>query len=225
VFQKPFSTGEAEIAGFDDDPVEKRLSGSTNGGGQPAAAPALGRRTYEKGLQTFVWKASDENGDELSFDVLYRREGETTWKTLKAGITDSILVWDTATAPNGSYVVKIVASDSRSNAADAALKGERESNGFDVDNSPPAVTLGVSRREGGSIVIPVEIRDTDSAITRVEYSIDAQRWQSAFPQDGILDGRQEQFLLRFDPAVAGRTLVVRATDTMNNVGSGEALIK
>jgi hypothetical protein len=83
----------------------------------------------------------------------------------------------------------------------------------------------VSRREGGSIVIPVEIRDTDSAITRVEYSIDAQRWQSAFPQDGILDGRQEQFLLRFDPAVAGRTLVVRATDTMNNVGSGEALIK
>ena len=157
--------------------------------------------------------------------MLYRREGETTWKTLKSGLTDSILVWDTATAPNGSYVVKIVASDSKSNAADTALKGERESNSFDVDNSPPAVSLGASRREGSSIVVPVEIRDADSAITRVEYSIDAQRWQGAFPQDGILDGRQEQFVLRFDPAVVGRTLVVRATDTMNNVGSGEAVIK
>jgi hypothetical protein len=225
VFQKPFSTGEAEIAGFDDDPAEKRMTIGANGNTQPSAAPQLGRRTYEKGLQTFVWKASDENGDELSFDVLYRREGETTWKTLKSGIADTILVWDTATAPNGSYLVKIVASDHKSNAADNALKGERESNSFDVDNSPPAVTLGASRREGGMIVIPVEIRDPDSAVTRVEYSIDAQRWQSAFPQDGILDGRQEQFVLRFDPAIAGRTLVVRATDAMSNVGAGEAVIK
>jgi hypothetical protein len=225
VFQKPFSTGEAEIAGFDDDPVEKRMSSGANGNVQPGAAPALGRRTYEKGLQTFVWKASDENGDELNFDVLYRREGETTWKTLKSGIDDSILVWDTATAPNGSYVVKIVASDHKSNAVDSALKGERESNSFDVDNSAPLVTLGASRREGGTIVIPVEIRDSDSAVTKVEYSIDAQRWQSAFPQDGILDGRQEQFVLRFDPAIAGRTLVVRATDAMSNVGAGEAVIK
>ena len=75
------------------------------------------------------------------------------------------------------------------------------------------------------IVVPVEIRDSDSAVTRVEYSLDAQRWQSAFPQDGILDGRQEQLALRFDPGLAGRTLVVRATDAMNNVGSGEVLIK
>jgi hypothetical protein len=224
VFQKPFSTGEAEIAGFDDDPVEKRMTG-TNGNAPQGPTPALGRRTYEKGLQTFVWKASDENGDELSFDVLYRREGETAWKTLKSGTTESILVWDTATAPNGSYVVKVVASDHKSNAADTTLKGERESTSFDVDNSPPAVALGAPRREAGVIVIPVDIRDSDSAITRVEYSIDAQRWQSAFPQDGILDGRYEQCLLRFDPAVAGRTLVIRATDSMNNVGSGEGVIK
>ena len=43
-------------------------------------APALGRRIYQKGLQTFVWKADDDNGDELSYDVFYRREGDTTWR-------------------------------------------------------------------------------------------------------------------------------------------------
>ncbi len=62
-------------------------------------------------------------------------------------------------------------------------------------------------------------------VLRVEYSLDAQRWQAAFPQDGILDGRQEQFSLRLDAATAGRTLVVRATDAMNNVGAGEVVLK
>jgi sugar lactone lactonase YvrE len=225
VFQKPFSTGETEIAGFEDEPAEKRLANSGNPGGAAGAAPALGRRTYQKGLQTFVWKAEDQNGDELAYDVLYRREGETTWKTLKSGLTDSILVWDTASAPNGTYVMKVVASDRKSNPEESALRGERESGSFDVDNSPPAVSLGATRREGAAIVVPFDVRDNDSHITRVDYSLDAQRWQSAFPVDGILDGRQEQFSLRLDGAMAGRALVIRATDAMNNVGSGEVVVK
>ena len=222
VFQKPFSTGEAEIAGFDSDTVERRMAA---GAGNTGGAPALGRRTYQKGLQTFVWKAEDENGDELAYDVLYRREGETAWKVLKTNVTDSILVWDTASVPNGSYVMKVVASDHPSNPAETALKGERESPSFDIDNAPPAVTIGTLRREGAFIIVPVEARDMDSALARMEYSLDAQRWQAIFSQDGILDSRQEQFTLRLDAAAAGRTLVVRATDAMNNVGSAQAVLK
>jgi hypothetical protein len=55
--------------------------------------------------------------------------------------------------------------------------------------------------------------------------VDSQPWQSAFPQDGILDARHEQFALRLEPALAGRTLVVRATDAMDNVGTGEVVLK
>jgi hypothetical protein len=223
VFQKPFSTGEAEIAGFDSETVERRMAAA--GTGSTGGAPALGRRTYQKGLQTFVWKAEDENGDELTYDVLYRREGETAWKLLKGNITDSILVWDTASVPNGSYVMKVVASDHPSNPVATALKGERESASFDIDNAPPTVAIGALRREGAVIIVPVEARDVDSALARMEYSLDAQRWQAIFPQDGILDGRQEQFSLRLDAAAVGRTLVVRATDAMSNVGSAQALLK
>ena len=154
-----------------------------------------------------MWKAEDQNGDELSFDVLYRREGETSWKTLKSGLTDSILVWDTSSAPNGTYVMKVVASDRKSNPDDTALRGERESAASTSTTARPTVTLGAPRREGDTIVVPFEVRDADSHVTRVDYSLDAQRWQSAFPQDGILDGRQEQFSLRLDAAMAGRTLV------------------
>jgi hypothetical protein len=226
VFQKPFSTGEAEIAGFEDETVERRMAANNNqGGGTPGGAPSLGRRTYQKGLQTFVWKAEDENGDELTYDVYYRGEGETTWKLLKGGLSDTILVWDTASAPNGSYVMKVAASDAKSNPADTALRGERESSSFDIDTAPPAVALGAPRREGATIVVPFEIRDADSPLNRVEYSLDAQRWQHVFPTDGILDARQEQFTLRLDAAMAGRTLVIRATDAMNNVGSGQVVVR
>jgi hypothetical protein len=219
VFKKPFSSGETEIAGFDADTIERRVAASNIG------APSIGQKTYQKGLQTIIWKGDDDNGDELTYDVMYRREGETNWKLLKDDLTDPILVWDTSSAPNGSYVVKIVASDKKSNPADTALRGERESGSFDIDNTAPSVTLSPSRREASGIAVQFEVRDNDSAITRVEYSLDSQGWQGAFPQDGILDGRREQFVLRLDTAMAGRTLVVRATDAMNNVGSGEVVLK
>jgi hypothetical protein len=224
VFQKPFSSGETEIAGFDEETTERRIA-STGGAGPPAGAPALGRRTYQKGLQTFIWKADDDNADQLTYDVLYRREGETMWKLLKGGLTDTILVWDTASAPNGAYVVKIVASDHKSNPSETALKGELESASFDIDNTAPVVSIGTIRRENGMVIAPFDVRDADSAVSRVEYSVDSQRWQGAFPQDGILDARREQFVLRLDPSVVGKTLVIRAADAMNNIGAGEIVIK
>ena len=48
-----------------------------------AAANALGRRAYQKGLETLQWRADDENDDELVYDMLYRREGESSWKALR----------------------------------------------------------------------------------------------------------------------------------------------
>ncbi|MEO8682839.1 MAG: hypothetical protein ABI665_27575 [Vicinamibacterales bacterium] len=221
VFQKPFSSGEAEIAGLEDDSPDKRAmaSGGMNTG------PSLGRRVYEKGLQTFAWKADDDNGDELTYDVFYRREGETTWRPLKAGLHDTLLVWDTTSVPNGTYVLRVLASDAKSNPADTALGGDLESSSFDIDNVPPTVSIGTIRRDGARFVVTADVRDTDSVMTRVEYSVDAQRWQLAFPRDGILDGRQELFDIRLDADAAGRTLVVRATDALGNVGTGQAVVR
>ena len=107
VFQKPFATGEPDLAGFDDQTTpDRRLSSAALSGQQGAASSpaALGRRTYQKGLQTLVWKADDENEDDLLYDVLYRREGETSWKALRRAVQEPILVWDTTTVPNGTLL-------------------------------------------------------------------------------------------------------------------------
>ena len=222
VFQKPFSSGETEIAGLDDEAQDKRAAA---GAGSSAGAPQLGRKIFQRGLQTFQWKADDDNGDELSYDVFYRREGDTSWRTLKTDLRDTLLVWDTSSVPNGTYVLKVAASDRKSNPAESALTGELESASFDVDNVAPTVQIGAVRRDGTRFVVPADIRDGDSAISKVEYSLDAQRWQTAFPRDGILDGRQEAFEIRLEADASGRTLVIRATDALGNVGTGQIRIQ
>jgi hypothetical protein len=215
------SGGETEIAGLEEDQQDRR-AGSSN---PSSGAPPLGRRIFQRGLQTFAWKADDDNNDELSYDVFYRREGDTSWRALKSDLRDTLFVWDTSSVPNGSYVLKVSASDRKANPAELSLAGELESSSFEIDNVAPSVQIGTQRRDGARFVVEADVRDGDSTVAKVEYSLDAQRWQPAFPRDGILDGRQESFELRLDADAAGRTLVIRATDALGNVGTGQAQIR
>lgn len=223
VFQKPYSTNDPDLAGFEDQTTpERRLTTAAMSQSQgSSSAPALGRRTYQKGLQTLIWRASDDNDDDLTYDVQYRREGETAWKPLRQALTEPILVWDTATVPNGTYLVRIVASDAPSNAADVALVGELDSTAFDIDNAPPHVTAQPPRAAGGQTTVAFEVRDDQSPIQRVEISTDGVRWRGVFPVDGIADSRVERFQVTVDGDLGPRGLSVRVLDAMNNVTTAQ----
>ncbi|HEX7088241.1 MAG TPA: hypothetical protein VF198_17915 [Vicinamibacterales bacterium] len=218
VFQKPYSSGETEIAGFDAGPLDRR----PGAGNQQGAALALGRRGYQKGLQTIIWKAQDENEDDLSYDVLYRREGETSWKILKENLLEPIFVWDTTSVPNGTYVVKIVATDALANPPGSALVAERESGLFDIDNTPPTITVLSAVRSNNRTSVRFVVRDFDSTIQRVEYAIDADRWRPIYPKDGIADTRVEEFELTLEVDTVDKAIILRAVDAMNNVATGRA---
>jgi hypothetical protein len=221
VFQRPFPT-DPEIAGFEGETPDRRALAQTQSSSTTtAASPPLGRKTYEKGLLTFVWRAEDENRDELSYDVLYRREGETAWKPLRRGLTDPIMVWDTTSVPNGRYLVRIVASDAPSNSPSTALTGAMESTAFDIDNAPPSVTVTAVRRDGTKTIIAFDVRDQESAVQKAEYSLDGNRWQTIYPKDGIADSRFEQYELTVE-GEAPRGIIIRATDALNNVTSASA---
>ena len=215
VFQKPYPTGDPDIAGFDEQAPDRRLLGPSANPGLGSTS-TLGRRAYQRGLQTFVWRAEDANDDELRYEILYRREGETAWKTLKKDLTEGIFVWDTTSVPNGTYIVKVVASDQPSNTPGSALEGEIESSAFDIDNAPPQVLVGSLRKANGRVTVPFEARDEWSTISKVEYSLDAQRWQVIYPRDGIFDSRNEQFELTLDSDNAVGGLIIRAYDAKNN---------
>lgn len=220
VFQRPFPTGDPEIAGYPDGTVDNRL-----GAADRPPAPPLGRRFYQKGLQTFAWKAEDGNDDRLQYDVLYRREGNTTWRALHRALSDPIFVWDTTSVPDGTYIVKVVASDAPSNAPGTALSGELESGSFDIDNTPPRIEVEPSVRAGGRTRLTFTVRDEQSAVQRVEYSLDASRWRVVHPKDGIADSRVEGFEILLEDQEAGRSVIIRVTDAMNNVATAVAEVR
>jgi hypothetical protein len=222
VFQKPFSTGDLEIAGYEDSTPDGR-PGSAPPSGPPSApspaVPVLGRRIYQKGLQTIQWKAEDPNNDKLRFDILYRSEGSTQWKVLKRDLTDPIFVWDTTSVPNGTYLVRIVSSDAPSNPPGSALTADLDSTTFDVDNTPPTIRVTAVRRDKDRTMVTFEVGDDQSPVQRVDYSIDSDQWHRLNPLDGIADSKLERYELTVDGDISSKTIVLRAADTMNNVAT------
>ena len=211
-FQQPFSGTDPPIAGLGADAEARAASNGANGESQPAS---LGRRVYRKGLQSFVWAARDDNADDLEFDLLYRFESGADWAVLTKGTRDSIFAWDTTSTPDGTYVVRVVATDALSNAPGTALAGVRDSAPFDIDNSPPRITLETARQAADETIIPFTVEDSQSPVQRVEYSTDTERWQIVYPIDGIPDSQVERFEITVNTDESAR-IVLRATDAMAN---------
>ena len=226
VFQRPPPV-DPDIAGFDGRTPEQRLAPNTLGNAGPGAPPSLGRRAYEQGLLSFTWRADDSDGDDLSYEVLYRREGETDWKVLRRNLADAILVWDTTSVPNGRYLVRVAASDALSNSPSTALAGWMESTTFDVDNTAPVIAVTSVEREAGRLTIAFDVRDDDSSVQKADYSLDGERWQTIYPRDGIADSRQEGYELVLEGEAAVQGVLLRATDALNNTSSqrGEAPVQ
>ncbi|MGH9373664.1 MAG: hypothetical protein ACRD15_19260, partial [Vicinamibacterales bacterium] len=158
------------------------------------------------------------------YDALYRPEGDTTWRPLRRGLWDPIFVWDTTSVPDGTYIVKIAASDAPSNSPGTALTGELESTSFDIDNSPPRIEIKPPAKPG-SRALSFVVRDEHSAVQRVEYSLDASRWRIVYPKDGIPDSRQEEFEVPLDESETGRNVIIRATDAMNNIATAVSEVR
>jgi hypothetical protein len=217
VFQLQFSDDGA-IAGMDSATADARKAPNE------APPPALGRRMFQKGLQTITWKADDADGDRIAYTVTYRRVGDATWHTLKADWADSILVWDTTTVADGHYVVRVTASDAPANTPDRALTGERDSDPITVDNTPPVLTMTVSR-QGAAIHLLVHAVDATSPIDKLEYSISGGVWQLVYPVTGLADSPDERYDIPVATEADLTRMVVRATDALQNVATQPAPVR
>jgi sugar lactone lactonase YvrE len=218
VFQKPLAvSSEVEILGLDSpEPGELRPGARSLRSTFPTTT--YSRRLYQRGLQTFTWKAEDPNNDGLSYDVHYRPVGESRFRLLRQGLTEAVLAWDTSSVPNGRYLIRVTASDAPTNPHAQALTGDKESAPFDVDNTPPGVAVLLAERS------PVRVRatviDDSSLVRKAEYSVDGGRWEEVHPVDGINDAREESY--EFSPRLTPpgpHIVIVRATDLLGNVAT------
>jgi hypothetical protein len=188
----------------------------------------------EKGFQSVVWTAHDDNDDDMHYAVYYRGENEREWKLLKDNLDQKFYSWDTTAFPDGAYYLKIVATDAPSNPPALALKAERESERFEVDNTPPVVehleTSSAAVTRGGSpsvnlVIVKFTARDAASTIDRAQYSLDGGDWLLLSPIGNVSDAPEERYEFTLSNLTAGEhTIAVRAYDRFDNVGSAKTTI-
>jgi WD40 repeat protein len=189
--------------------------------------------TQQKGYASVVWSAHDDNEDELQYAVYFRSENSSEWLLLKEKLDQKFYSWDATSMPDGAYYLKIVATDAPSNPPSLALKTERESERFEIDNTPPvidhlesvqAVTRGGSPAVA-SVIVKFTVSDSSSSIERAQYSVDGADWILLSPTTGINDSKSETYAFTVRGLMPGEhTIAVRAYDRFDNVGSAKTTI-
>jgi outer membrane protein assembly factor BamB len=171
----------------------------------------------QKGFQTVVWAAHDDNDDDLLFTIYYRGEGEKTWRILKDKVEQRFYSWDTNSMADGAYILKIQATDAPSNPPDEALTTQRESDHFAVVNTPPAIQNLRADNAGAEVHVRFDARDPSSDIASAEYSVDAGDWMQAVPAGGLTDARQESYEIVLRNLSPGEhTIAVQVYDRYDN---------
>jgi len=175
---------------------------------------------------TARWAAHDDNGDEMSYAIYVRGDGEKTWRLLKDNVSEKVYSFDAQQLPDGGYRLKVVATDAPSHNPGEALAGEKLSDRFELDTTAPvvsalkAVPAGDARKAAASF----EAVDATSAIAHAEFSVDAGAWQTIEPVGALSDSLTESY--RFTvPLEKGseHLIVVRVTDRHENTGVAKTL--
>ena len=177
------------------------------------------RKSERKGFQTVVWDAADENGDTLRYALAMKKDGETEWRVLEPDWTESIYAFDTLSFPDGTYLLRLTASDAPSNPAGLELKADKTSPSLVIDNSLPVVKGFTAARSGASLDVAFQAEDAYSYIEEVKVLVRPGEWRVVFPVDGIADSRTESFKFAVKlPAGAENQVTVRVRDSYGNVG-------
>ena len=184
------------------------------------------RRGFDPDARSVTWQVNDPNDDDLIYDVYYKAIDEKNWKQIRKGVDEDFVTLDSTSIPDGTYVVRVVASDAPSNAAGQALTAEKISAYFDVDNTPPRVEGFKTQVAGRGVRLSFTVTDSFSIVREVDYAVDAGDWQLARPSDGLNDALQENYDFGVTDLGPGEhTIVVRATDASGNVGAGKTLVQ
>jgi hypothetical protein len=208
------------------------------------AAPIQAQK--DRSAVTVRWAAHDDDGDDLTYDLYLRGDGEHIWRLLKKGLTEKVYSFDGASLPDGGYSIRVVVSDAPSHSPGDALTGELISDRFELDTTAPLITgltaaavvpVACARppcASGLGIPVSFDAKDAASPVSHAEYSLDAGAWQYIEPVGGLSDSKEEHYSFSVPLAAGpdGKTdgvgtehlITVRAYDRHDNMATAKVVV-
>jgi hypothetical protein len=194
--------------------------------------------TKDRTAVTARWAAHDADGDKLIYSLFLRGDGDSDWWPLKKEIEDTAYSFDATQVPDGGYQLKVVASDAPSHTPVEALTGNKISDRFVIDTTPPVITDFKATGQPAvceqnhchkPFLVTFDSVDAVSPIARAGYSLDAGPWQHIDPVGTLSDAQHERYEFHISlDAVAGKItehiITVRAYDRYDNESVSKTVI-
>jgi len=179
--------------------------------------PALGylgaeKRSFRRSAQAFVFKVSDPNGDQLSYEIkLIPEKGNPI--LLEKNWRERFFTFDTLPVPDGRYRLEAIASDWPSEPFNLALSSTWRTAPFTIDHTPPVISDFTAIPEGEDLRLRFVARDEGSVLKDASFSADGEGWLLIAPEDRVFDMKEERFDIKIPRSrVQGDRVSVRAVD-------------
>lgn len=143
--------------------------------------------------------------------------------------TSTSYTWDTSKVEDGTYIIKVVASDKTSNATGALTK-ESISQPFTICNKAPKLVVRPKRTleleaAGPATIVGMAMSELVE-VSGVQYRVDGGDWAAAAADDGMFDSPIEGFTVTTGSlAVGAHKVQVQAVDAAGNAASSTVEVK
>ncbi|HET9481345.1 MAG TPA: hypothetical protein VFP98_06275, partial [Candidatus Polarisedimenticolia bacterium] len=138
------------------------------------------------------------------------------------GVTrESTLRWDTTQVPDGTYLLKVIATDRVSNPSEPLTEEVISDPVVVANREPKLVCFAQSRKVGADRTAVVGgMAEARVPIQGAQYRIDGDEWVAIVPADGIWDGRVESWSLTTPALSRGKHQVeIKLVDVAGNVAT------
>lgn len=176
---------------------------------------------------SLAWQAADANGDDLLYDLHYRRVGETLWKEIETDTDTAKYTWKTESLPDGDYEVRVTASDRGDNPDSLSSSDEWIGEPVRLDRTAPEFGEWTNAKvDGNAYAVEIRVSDKTSRLVKVDRVVDGDEDEARplLSKDEILDTPVEDFEIRIEDLESGEhSLTVRAEDELGNLGASSTV--
>jgi hypothetical protein len=170
----------------------------------------LGSQIFSSpGTRVAFWTVTDPDGDNVVYTFSIRHDGDPDWTDIAVDTRDSYVQFDTLHLKEGTWFTRLVAKEAAPRPAAERLSVAFETDDMVVDHTPPEIEEATVRRDAGNVVVTIRGRDALSLLDSAEFTFNNGVHEIVEqPASGILDGKEETFVLEL-PAerLAGATSV------------------